>query len=472
MLDPLQIINKIKKDTNNSNFIVYRKKKIKRKNIYIIFNDTLISNEKISDFIIRSLDKINEKHPFEWMKNNLDSCKYQEITTYDDVNKYLNNGFTIILIDDEKIGLAFETKGTLNRSITTPSTENAIRGAKDSFVEEYQMNIGLIKKRIRSNNFWVDEIEKGKYTKTKIGICYIDGIVKKNLIEKIRKKIDEINIDGIVTSDDLKKQMQKDIKTILPTITTTERPDRASKALISGKVVIIVDNSPFALIIPGLFIDYFKAPEDWYSNNFNTSITRIVKYVAYFISMLTPALYVALTTYNQEIIPTDLLISFSIQRDGVPFPAVIEAFMMIIAFEIIKESEYRVPNSSGSALSIVGALILGDAAVSAGIVSPIMIIIVAVTAISSLPFSEPEFISSIRTYRIFFMIGASFLGIVGIVIVFIFYLIRISSVETFGIPFLYPIEPFDENGIKDSIVRISSNKRMEKLSNNIKRGEE
>lgn len=472
MLDPIQIINKIKKDTNNSNFIVYRKKNIKRKNIYIIFNDTLISNEKISDFIIRSLDKINEKHPFEWMKNNLDSCKYQEITTYDDVNKYLNNGFTIILIDDEKIGLAFETKGTLNRSITTPSTENAIRGAKDSFVEEYQMNIGLIKKRIRSNNFWVDEIEKGKYTKTKIGICYIDGIVKKNLIEKIRKKIDEINIDGIVTSDDLKKQMQKDIKTILPTITTTERPDRASKALLSGKVVIIVDNSPFALIIPGLFIDYFKAPEDWYSNNFNTSITRIVKYVAYFISMLTPALYVALTTYNQEIIPTDLLISFSIQRDGVPFPAVIEAFMMIIAFEIIKESEYRVPNSSGSALSIVGALILGDAAVSAGIVSPIMIIIVAVTAISSLPFSEPEFISSIRTYRIFFMIGASFLGIVGIVIVFIFYLIRISSVETFGIPFLYPIEPFDENGIKDSIVRISSNKRMEKLSNNIKRGEE
>lgn len=472
MLNPTYIIDKIKNETNNSNFIVYRKKKIKKKNIYIIFNDILISNEKVSNFIIRSLDKIDEKQPFLWIKNNLDSCKYKEIESYDEINKYLNNGFTIILIDNEEIGLAFETKGILSRSITTPSTENAIRGSKDSFVEEYQMNIGLIKKRIKSNSFWVDEIEKGKYTKTKIGICYIHGIVKKDLIKKIQDKLENINIDGIVTSDDLKKHLQKDIKTILPTVTTTERPDRASKALLSGKVVIVVDNSPFVLIIPGLFIDYFKAPEDWYSNNFNTSITRIVKYVAYFISMLTPALYVALTTYNQEIIPTDLLISFSIQRDGVPFPAVIEAFMMIIAFEIIKESEYRVPNSSGSALSIVGALILGDAAVAAGIVSPIMIIVVAVTAISSLPFSEPEFISSIRTYRIFFMIGSSFLGIVGIVIVFIFYLIRISSVEVFDIPFLYPIEPFDKNGIKDSIIRVYSNKRMIKLSNNIKRGEE
>lgn len=472
MLNPLQIIEKLKKETNNSKFIVYRKKKIKRKKIYIIFNDTLISNEKISNFVIRSLDKINEKKPFEWIKNNLDSCKYQEITTYEEITKYLNNGFTILLIENEPTGLAFETKGNLNRSISTPSTENAIRGAKDALVEDYQTNIGLIKKRIRTNNLWVDEFEKGKYTKTKIGICYINGIAKKELIEKINKKIDEINIDGIVTSDDLKKHLQKGIKTILPTITTTERPDKISKALLRGKTVIIVDNSEFALIVPGLFIDYFKAPEDWYSNAFNTSITRIVKYIAYFISMLTPALYVALTTYNQEIIPTDLLISFSVQRDGVPFPAVIEAFMMIIAFEIIKESEYRVPNSSGSALSIVGALILGDAAVSAGIVSPIMIIIVAVTAISSLPFSEPEFISSIRTYRIFFMIGASLLGIVGIVIVFIFYLIRLTSVETFGIPFLYPIEPFDKNGMKNSIIRLKANKRMKALSNNIKRGEE
>ena len=336
MLKPTDYIDRFKKETNNSNFIVYREKYIKKRKIYIIFNDTLISNDKISDFIIRSIDRINEKDPLAWIKNSLASCKYQEVKTYDDFAKYINNGFTVILLDDENVGLAFETKGNLNRSIAQPTTENAIRGAKDALVEDYQTNIGLIKKRIRSNDFWVDELEKGKYTKTKIGLCYVNTIVKKDLIKKIEEKIDTLDIDGIITSDDLKRHLEKGIKSILPTITTTERPDRIAKALLRGKVVIIVDNSEFALIVPGLFVDFFKTPEDWYGNSINVSITRIVKYVAFFISILTPAIYVALITYNQEIIPTDLLISFSVQRDGVPFPAFIEAFMMILAFEIIK----------------------------------------------------------------------------------------------------------------------------------------
>lgn len=472
MLEPLSIIEKFKKETNNNPFIVYREKKLKKKNIYIIFNDSLISNDKISDFVIRSLDKIDEKNYLKWIKNNLDSCKYKEVKNYDDFCKYVNNGFTVLLIENENIGLAFETKGNLNRSISIPTTENAIRGAKDSLIEDYQTNIGLIKKRIRSNDFWINELTKGKYTKTKIGICYINGIVKKELVKKIENKINSIDIDGIITSDDLKKHLEQGIKSILPTITTTERPDRISKALLRGKVAIIIDNSEFALIVPGLFVDFFKAPEDWYGNSINVSITRIIKYISFFIAILTPAFYIAMITYNQEIIPTDLLISFSVQRNGVPFPAFIEAFLMILAFEIIKESEYRVPNSSGSALSIVGALILGDAAVSAGIVSPIMIIVIAITAISSLPFSEPEFTTSIRTYRLIFMIGGSLIGIVGIVAVLIFLLIRLTSIETFDIPFLSPIEPFDKNGFKNTFIKMpQNNKRMKVLSNNITRGD-
>lgn len=465
-MDPLLIIDKLKKDTNNNSFIVIREKIIKKNKIYIIFNDSLISNDKVSDFIIRSLDNIKDIND---IKNNLDSCKYKEINNYNDFCTYLNNGFTIILFNC--IGLAFETKGNLKRSISQPTTENAIRGAKDALVEDYQTNIGLIKKRIKSNSLWVEEVEKGKYTNTKIGVCYVNGVVKEELVKKIMNKINSINIDGIITSDDLKLHLEKGIKSILPTITTTERPDRIAKAILRGKVVIIVDNCPFALIVPGLFVDYFKAPEDWYGNSINVSITRMIKYIAFFISILTPAIYVALITYNQEIIPTDLLISFSVQRNGVPFPAFIEAFMMIIAFEIIKESEYRVPNSNGSALSIVGALILGDAAVSAGIVSPIMIIVIAVTAISSLPFSEPEFTTSIRTYRLIFMLGGSLLGIVGIVAIFIFFIIRITSIETFDIPFLTPIEPFDKNGFMNTIIKLPNNKRMKVLSNNKFRGE-
>jgi len=472
MLNPLKIIERLKKETNNSVFLFIREKSIKGKKIYVLFYDPLISNDKVSDFIIRALDNIENKDIYEGIKNNLDSCKFMEANTYEDICLYLNSGFTIILFDEINKALAFETKGNLKRSISNPTTENAIKGAKDSFVEDYYTNIGLMKRRLKTNNFWVNELTIGRYTKTIIGITYLNGVVKKELVKKIEDKIKGINIDGIVTSDDLKKHLENKIKTVFPTITTTERPDRACKALLRGKVVIVVDNSEFSLIIPGLFVDYFKAPEDWYGKNINVSITRIVKYIAFFISILTPAIYIALITFNQEIIPTDLLISFTIQRDGVPFPAFIEAFMMILAFIIIRESEYRVPNSSGSALSIVGALILGDAAVSAGIVSPIMIIVIAVTAISSLPFSETEFTNALRTYRIIFMVAASLIGLVGVVAVLIYLLIRLIDTEMFGIPYLSPIEPFDKNGAKNTIIKLPDNsKRMKVLSNNITRGE-
>lgn len=471
MLTPLKIIERLKKETNNSMFLFIREKTIRGKKIYVLFYDPLISNDKVSDFIIRALDNIENKDVYEGIKNNLDSCKFMKANTYEDICLYLNSGFTIILFENEK-PLAFETKGNLKRSISNPTTENAIRGAKDSFVEDYYTNIGLMKRRLKTNNFWVNELTIGRYTKTIIGITYINGIVKKDLVEKIENKIKEIDIDGIVTSDDLKKHLEDEIKIIFPTVTTTERPDRACKSLLRGKVVIVVDNSEFSLIIPGLFVDYFKAPEDWYGKSINVSVTRIVKYIAFFIAILTPALYIALITFNQEIIPPDLLISFAIQRDGVPFPAFVEGFMMILAFIIIRESEYRVPNSSGSALSIVGALILGDAAVSAGIVSPIMIIVIAVTAISSLPFSETEFTNAIRTYRIVFMIAASLIGLVGVVAVLIYFIIRLVDTEMFNIPYLSPIEPFDKNGAKNTLIKLPDNsKRMKVLSNNIDRGE-
>ena len=234
---------------------------------------------------------------------------------------------------------------------------------------------------------------------------------------------------------------------------TTERPDLVSNALLNGKVIIMVDNSPYALIIPGLLVDYFKTSEDFYSKNINVTFTRIIRYLAFFISILTPAIYLTLITYNQEIIPTELLVNFATQRDGVPFPAFFEAFIMIIAFELLRESDIRVPAFTGSALSIVGALILGDAAVAAGIVSPIMIIVIAITSICSLPFNEPDLINGLRWYRFLFMLGASFLGIIGILVVFLYFIIELVSTKTFNIPYLMTYSPFSKKGIKDSFIK-------------------
>ena len=383
---------------------------------------------------------------------------------------FLHRGFTIILIDGEKEAIVLETKGSIKRGISQPENENAIRGAKDAFIEDYQTNIGLIKKRIKTNDLWIDNVTCGKYTKTQIGVVSINGIVKRELVDIVVKRINEIDIDGIINSDNIKNAIEDENKSAFPTILTTERPDIVSTCLLEGKIAIVVDNSPYVLVIPAMLNDFFKTIEDTYGKGINVSFTRIIKYIAFVISLLTPALYIAITTFNQEMIPTDLLVSFATQRDGVPFPAFFEAIIMMISFEILRESDIRVPNPAGSALSIVGALILGDAAVSAGIVSPIMIIVIAITAISSLPFTEFEFSNAIRLHRLLFMIGAAFMGIIGILVVGIFFITKLSSVKSFGKPYLIPFAPTYIDGLKNSIIKVSSKKLTKRrafLSNNI-----
>ena len=445
-----EVIDRLKHETNYIHDIIYREKKIGRKKIVIIYNEPLTSSDKISDFIIRSLNNIKD---IKDIKNNINNFKWIEITDYNKLCTFLHAGFTIILIDGEKTHLALETKANLSRGVSTPDSEFTLRGAKDSFTEEYQINIGLIKKRIKNNNLWIENLTIGKYTNTNMSILYINGKAESKLINYIKEKINSINPEQILSSDYLKNLIEKENKNALPTILTTERPDVVSKALLEGKIAFVLDNSPYVLIIPAFFNDFFKTTEDDYGKSINVSLTRIIKYIAFLITILTPGFYIAITTYNQEMIPTDLLISFATQRDGVPFPALIEALMMLLSFEILREGDLRIPNSAGSALSIVGALILGDAAVSAGIVSPIMIIVVAITSISSLLFSEPDFINGIRFYRLIFMIGATFLGIIGLLIVTLLFLTKLASTKSFGKPYLMPFVPINKNGIKNSFIK-------------------
>lgn len=469
------VIDKLKKETNNLNDIIYRKKKIAKKDVYVIYNEPLTSSDKISDFIIRSLTNIennilNNKKIIDVIENDISNFKVKRINNYKELCFYLHHGFTIILIEGEGQGLALETKANINRGISMPETESTVRGAHDGFVEDYQINLGLIKKRIKTNDLWIDSLNIGKYTQTQVGVLSIHGVVKEELVKKVNERLKKIDIAGIIDSSMLKNLIEKESKSIFPTIKTTERPDVVAKALLEGKVVIIVDNSPYALLIPSVLNDFFKTIEDVYGKGINVSFTRILKFLSFWIALLTPAIYIALVTYNQEMIPADLLVNFATQRDGVPFPAFFEAFIMMVCFEILRESDLRTPNASGNALSIVGALILGDAAVNAGIVSPIMIIVIAITAISSLPFEEPEIINGLRWYRILFMIGGSLLGMVGVVVVFIYFIAKLSSINTFGKPYLLPFAPIDMIALKNSIIKLPLKKidrRSKYLSNNV-----
>ena len=429
-----KLIKKLKKDTNNSSYIIYRDKYIKGNKITIIYHEALTSSDKLSDFVIRSLDYIETIYDkkdllYDTIINNITNIKVKKINNYEDLCNYLNNGFAIILIEDD-YSIALETRGSLFRSIDKPLTENTIRGSIDSFNENLETNIGLVKRRIKSNNLWNDDLFIGRYTKTKISIF------------------------------------------IFPTIMTTERPDKVCDALLNGKTVLLIDNSPFALIMPTILNDFFISEEDKDSKSINNTLTRILRYVAFFITIMTPGLYIAVITFNQEMLPLELLVSFSSQRSTVPFPAFFEALLMVLAFEILRESDLRIPNSSNSSLSIVGALILGEAAVSAGIVSPVMIIVEAITAISALLITEPELINAIRWYRLFFMIGATTLGMFGVFIVFIIFTVNLCSINTFGVPYTLGYAPLSLSTLKNSILKFPLKKRTKRdkfLTNNITR---
>ena len=462
------IIERLKKETNNQDTIIYREKKILFKTIYIIFNETLISSSAVSDFILRSLNKI--KIPtYDNIINKISNFKYKELSTYEDVSFYLNSGFTILLVSKNKY-IALETKKDLTRGITTPTTENTSRGSLDSFTENIETNIGLIKRRVKNNDLWMKKYKLGKYTETNVSLLYINSIAKKDLVDTVDRLLNKIDIDGIIASGVVRNLIEKENKNTFPNIISTEKPYTAIKYLLRGNIVILVDNDPFALVMPATLNDFFVSEEDDYSKSINVTITRIVRYLTLIITLFTPGIYIAVTTYNQEILPTELLISIAAQRENVPFSTFVEAVFMIISFQILRESDLKLPSFANSALSIVGALILGEAAVSAGIVSPIMIIVVAITAISSLTFVEPEFTNSLRLYRILLMIGATILGIHGVLLVFIFILINLVDYNFLNMPYLSPFTPTNSADLKDSIVKfptIKLKKRNRILTDNI-----
>lgn len=468
-----KIINKLKKDTNNSSYIIFRVKYIKKIRIDIIYNEALTSQDKLSDFIYRSLDRIEKEYNekdllYDVIKNNISNIKIKEINNYDDICNYLNNGFVILLIEND-YSLALEVKQNLSRSIDKPYTEMTIRGPMDSFVENIETNIGLIKRRIKANKLWNTDLFIGKYTKTKISILHIETIASNEMEKYIINKLNKIKIDRLIDTSTIKYLIQKEEKSIFPITLTTERPDKVCDALLNGKTVIVVDNSPFVLILPISFNDFFISEDDKDSRFMNNSLTRLLRYTAFLITIITPGLYIALTTFNQEMIPLELLANFASQRSTVPFPAFFEALLMLLSFDILREGDLRIPNIGASAISIVGALILGEAAVSAGIVSPIMIIIEAITAISALLLTEPELINAVKWYRLLFMIGGSTFGMFGIYIVFIYFVINLVSIKSFTKPYLIPFVPFSSNGIKNSIIKFPlrfRNKRDKYYTNN------
>ena len=396
----------------------------------VIYFESICSSDRINEFINKSLiydNKISAPHLLNINQN--------------EVEKYLNNAFAIIIENNKNI-YAAEVRADLSRSIDSPETEPSINGPKDALTENIQLNLGLIKRRIKTKDLKIINKNIGKYTDTLIEVLYIENKNNQNEVKFVLDKLDEIKVNDVIDSSNISNSLQEKMKSSFPTVMPSERPDLISNALIEGKIVILVDNSPFALIMPAYFTDFINPIIDRYSKAVPTNFIKLIRYICLVITLVEPAFYIATINYNQETIPTSLLINFMIQREGVPFPSFIEALIMLIIYEMLRESDIRFPSKYGTAISILGALILGDAAVKAGIVSPIMIITIALCFISSLVFTNPDFSNSIRIYRFLFLFGAALLGLYGILLVFFYMLINLCNTYSVNKPYTVPIAPF------------------------------
>ena len=451
------LIEKIKKDTSYSSDIIIRKIKVFNTEIDFVFSEVLCNGTYINDFILENIVNINNNDIFKSIYNTLPSNNVKIVSSYKEIINYIFQGFCIVIINNKY--MAIEARAKLDKGITSNENEVSIIGPNESFTENFNTNLGLIRKRIRSSNVVIKDTFIGKETNTKVGICYMSTIADINLVNFIYEKLKKINIDGIIDTGYIKELITNKEK-IFSTVIITERPDTASISLLEGKVVIIVDNSPFVIILPTFFIDFFHTPDDYYQKSFNTTFIRIIRLLAFLIAILFPAFYISVTTHNPESIPLNLLTNFASQRLSVPFPGFIEALIMIICFEILRESDTRSPSKVGTSISILGGLILGEAAVKAGIVSPIMIIVIAISMISGLIFTTNTLTYSIRYYRILLLILSAFFGLFGVFIGIMLVIIKLCSINTFGYSYMFPITPLYINTLKDSFVKIKNKKNM------------
>jgi spore germination protein KA len=454
----------IKKKTGNSSDVVIRQLKIGENfniKIAIVYVEGIVDNQSIQEFLLQSIMKDDHKETLN-QHNALDLISEDMITignvssidTWNDLFLSLLAGDTLVLVDGTDQALSVDTKGGERRAITESSTQMVVRGPKEAFTESIGTNTAMIRRIIKSPDLWVESMKIGRVTHTDVTMMYIHGIANDQVVEEIRQRLHKIDIDSILESGYIQQLIEDQTMTTFPTIYDTERPDIVAGNLLEGRIAIFIDGTPFVLIAPAVFIQFFQSAEDYYVRFDIATSIRLLRVAMFIISLIAPATYVAVTTFHQEMVPTQLIVAIAAQRETVPFPAFVEALLMEVTFEILREAGIRLPKAIGSAVSIVGALVIGQAAVQASIVSPAMVIIVSLTAIAN--FATPSFAMaiSVRLLRFLFMICAAIFGFYGIILALLMTVVHLCSLRSFGIPYMAPLAPFIPANNEDTVVRL------------------
>jgi hypothetical protein len=422
----------------------------------LVYIEGLANIEEMHESVLAPL--MHQKTPranglLDLMEKRVSVAKWEEIHTIEGCIESVFSGFPIVLIDQEDIAVSIGLVKYEKRSIEEPTAESAIRGPREGFTEALNVNTSLLRRIIKTPLLKMDWMQIGGYTKTSVVISYIQGIADPTLVNEVRTRLQRIDVDGILESGYIEEYIEDYPASPFPQILSTERPDRVSANLLEGRVAILIDGTPFVLVAPTTFFTLLQANEDYYQRSISSTALRWLRYLFLVISGLLPSIYVALITFHHEMVPTSLLISMASAREAVPFPALVEALLMEITFEALREAGVRLPKQVGSAVSIVGALVIGQAAVQAGLVSAPMVIVVAITGIAS--FMIPHYISGIalRLLRFPMIFLAGSLGLLGIMLGIITVVVHMCTLRSFGVPYLSPIAPLKTGELKDVIVR-------------------
>ncbi|MFD2208649.1 spore germination protein [Virgibacillus halophilus] len=409
-----------------------------QKKAAIIFIKTISNTDLIDKDIIKPLQ---EEKDIEKQEELLNVSSLQVKTFVNDIADGINQGLTAIITDTHTEAFLAETANFAGRSIDKPETEKVVKGPKEAFNELVSTNISMVRKKIRDEKLVFEKSKISKRSENTIFIAYIKGVVDEDLLTKVKKRVNDLDVNMVQNLSLLEQYIEDRPFSILPTVLYTERPDRAAAFIQSGYIAILMDNSPDCLIAPATFWSFFHGPEDQYLRFFYGNFTRVLRIISLFVTLFTSAIYIALTNFHSEMIPPDLLLAIAATRERVPFPIIIEVLVMELAFELIREAGIRVPAPIGPTIGIVGALILGQAAVQANVVSPIIVIVVALGGLSSFVIGDISLNFAVRISRYFLMISAFLYGIYGLTAIFTMAVAYLVSIKSFGISYLAPLTP-------------------------------
>jgi len=362
-------------------------------------------------------------------------------------------GETVIFIQGLVEAIHIQTRKIEKRSISQPETEQVILGPREGFIENLITNISLLRYRLPTPDLQIKTMQIGRLTKSTVAICFLKGIASEDIVKEVEKRLSEIDIDAILDVGYLEQFIEDNPFSPFPQTQTTERPDKTVANLIEGRIAILVDGSPFALMVPVVFNQFYQTTEDYSSRFLMGSFVRLARILALVFSLIFPSLYVSLISFNPELLPTEFAVAVAGGRAGVPYPAVIEVLIIEISMEILREATVRLPKQVGGALSIVGVLVIGQAAVEAGLSSPITVVVIALTTIGS--FATPAYTAAfaLRMLRFPIMILAGIFGLYGVVIGVIFIFNHMLSLKSFGVPYMAPVSPENYQGFKDVVIR-------------------